>query len=155
MKTILTTLLVCLLAGTAWATRQFPEMLVYNNTTYDMYTTPLEALFPAGKTKTFVPRPPSTACIRGYVGSWKIEDDRLFLIALYDGTPHRSVIPLTKIDLQWVSPVKADWFSGILRLGSGRILSRAMGVDATREKEIYLDVKNGRVISSRHVHNTK
>ena len=154
MKTILTTLFVCLLASTANATRQFPEVLVYNNTTYDMYTTPLEALFPAGKTRAFVSRPSSTACARGYIGSWKIEDDGLFLMALHDGTPHQNTIALNKVDPKWVSPVKADWFSGTLRLGSGKILSRAMGVDERREKEVYLDIENGTVISIQEVDNT-
>lgn len=156
MKRILTALLVCLLASTANATRQLPEVLVYNNTTYDMYTAPLEALFSAEKTKTFIPRPSSTACVRGYVGSWKIENHWLLLVALYDGTPHQKAIALTKVAPEWVTPVKADWFSGTLRIGSGKILSPpSMGAGETREKEIYLDVENGQVISIQHVHNTE
>ena len=84
MKPILMAILMCCMASAVHATSQVPERLVYGGITNDMYSTPLESLFSADnpKPKLFYERPSSTACYRGYVGTWKVGNDELYLVAL-------------------------------------------------------------------------
>ncbi len=60
----------------------------------------------------------STACTRGYVARWKIEKDRLYLIAIGNpfllyriplDPPSIEACPLVVFDPAWESPVFADW----------------------------------------------
>ena len=155
MKKIVMAVLICTAGGTAFATSQVPEVLVYGGTTNDLYTTPLESLFSAGSPKVFIERPSSTACWRGYVGTWKIEKDELYLVALQEGHPRAGAIPLDKVNPQWESPVKATWFSGTLRIGRGKVLMGGMGFSEKRESDIFLEIKEGIIVSTRQVDNTK
>ena len=155
MKTILTAILICIVGNVVYATSQVPEMLVYGGITNDMYTTPLEALFPEGKPRAFVEKPSSTACWRGYVGTWKIEDDWLFLISLKEGYPQTGAIPLRKVNPEWETPVKATWFNGTIRIGKGKVLMGGMGFNEKRETDIFFEIKNGKVVSTRKVDNTE
>ena len=149
MKKIVIVALFCTVGSAAFATSQVPEVLVYGGTTNDLYTTPLESLFPAGSPKVFIERPSSTACWRGYVGTWKIENDELYLVALREGHPRTGAIPLDKVNPQWKSPVKATWFSGILRIGRGKVLMGGMGFSEKREIDIFLEIKEGKVVRPR------
>jgi len=156
MRTILMAILLCATAVTAvHATSQVPESLVYEGTTNDMYTAPLESLFPAGKPKVFVEKPSSTACWRGYVGTWEIKNSELYLVALQEGYPRTGAIPLDKVNPQWKSPVKAIWFSGSLRIGRGKLLMGGMGFSEKREVDIFFEIRDGKVVSTRTVDNTK
>jgi hypothetical protein len=155
MTKIVMAVLICAAWSTALATSQVPEALVYGGATNDLYTTPLESLFPAGSPKVFVERPSSTACWRGYVGTWKIENDELYLVALQEGHPRTGAIPLHKVNPQWKSPVKATWFSGTLRIGRGKVLMGGMGFSEKRETDIFLEIREGKVVSTRQVDNTR
>lgn len=147
MRTILMVILFCVLASNTWATRQFPEIIEYNDQTYDLYSLPLEALFAQGTPRTFVQGSLPTACMRGYVGTWKIEDDWLYLVVLkgMGSDMPRNLLPV--IDPTWVSPVPATWYTGTLRIGRGRILDFKMGFEESREEEIFLEIQNGQLIS--------
>jgi hypothetical protein len=59
-----------------------------------------------------------TACSRGYVAKWKIEENKLFLVEIGDmmqkfqipnSPPALESYPLTIFDPNWKSPVFADW----------------------------------------------
>jgi len=149
--------LVCCVTSAVHATSQVPEKLVYDGATNDMYSTPLESSFSADnpKPKVFYERPSSTACWRGYVGTWKIDGGELYLVALREGHPRTGAIALAKINPKWVSPVKATWFTGTIRIGKGKVLMGGMGFSEKRETDIYLEIKQGKVVSTRQVNNTK
>ena len=102
---------------------------------------------PAGKPRAFVEKPSSTACWRGYVGTWKIEDDWLYLVALQEGHPRTGEIPLEKVNAKWVSPVKAIWFTGTIKIGKGG--GRGKVVTGS------LEIKNGRVVPTRQADKTE
>lgn len=157
MRTILMATLMCCVASAVYATSQVPEKLLYGGTTNDMYSTPLEACFSADnpKPKVFYERRSSTACWRGYVGTWKIEDDWLFLVALQEGHPRTGQISLATVNPEWISPVKATWFTGTIRLGRGKVLRGGMGFSEKREIDVFLDIKDGKVVSIRQVDNTE
>lgn len=60
----------------------------------------------------------STGCWRQYVGDWRIESDRLFLICLnqFGGEKKKEVFPLSAVNQNWSSPVLAEWYSGTFLL---------------------------------------
>ena len=158
MKTIVVSItLVCCAVCAAQATFQEEEVLVWDGTTNDMYSTPLEALFSPDNPKPKLSLDPlSTACRRGYVGTWKIEGGELLLYALRQGNG-TNLISLVKIDQEWTSPVKAVWFTGTIRLGRGKWV-RGMGwrsgdLSPIREVDIFMNIEKGRLVSTRQVDN--
>lgn len=75
----------------------------------------------------------STACYRGYVGSWEIREDRLYLNGL-SGC----------FSLVGDEPLFADWVSGTLNVPRGELISYIhMGFASLYEEEIHLTVENG------------
>ena len=80
----------------------------------------------------------STACWRLYVAWWRIRDDALFL-AGFTG----------RYALAEGEPLLAEWFSGEIRLSPLEAETYAHTRYVTRiEREILLQVENGRVISA-------
>lgn len=78
----------------------------------------------------------STACWRGYIASWKIQDNQLFLTGL-EGC----------LELIGEDPVPATWVSEKIRLTAGDVVKYVhMGYVSTFEHEIVLKVKKGRVV---------
>lgn len=92
-----------------------------------------------------------TALWRGYVGTWKITHDRLYLIslkgwlvdsddpcgmeALFPGFPER---------------VFAHWFTGELRIPQGGMLEyQHMGYRSRYERDLFIMVRDGQVTSER------
>ena len=59
-----------------------------------------------------------TNCWRGYVGEWKIEENKLFLVRL---TSYND-IPLNMIFKNQSGPIFASWFSGIIYITPGCFL---------------------------------
>jgi hypothetical protein len=85
----------------------------------------------------------STACWRGYVGTWQVRDGRLFLVALAGSYA-----------LIGSEPLFADWFTGVLRVPAGRELEDVhMGFGSVYEEELHLRVEEGVVTASRKVDN--
>ncbi|WP_026370248.1 hypothetical protein [Kallotenue papyrolyticum] len=85
----------------------------------------------------------STACWRGYRGTWEIRDGQLWLIDLRG-----------RLRLQGETPLLADWFSGTLRVPRGALLHYVhMGFGSIFEEELHLRIEQGRVIDSRVIDN--
>lgn len=79
----------------------------------------------------------STACWRKYIGTWEIRNDTFFL---------RSVIGAYL--LRGDEPLKADWYSGTLRVPRGeRIQYVHMGFGSVYEEELYIRIRRGRVVT--------
>lgn len=66
----------------------------------------------------------STACSRGYVAKWKIENDKLLLVEIgnmmreYHPTSRPEIYPLELFNPTWSSPVFADWVTQTVLLGT-------------------------------------
>jgi len=85
----------------------------------------------------------STACWRGYIGTWEIKDGCFYLVDL------RGRYRLSK-----GGPVFAEWFSGVLRVMQGEKLSHIhMGFAAIYEQEMHIKIKQGLVIERRVIDN--
>lgn len=85
----------------------------------------------------------STACWRGYQGTWEIKQGRFYLVAL------RGRVRLTPGD-----PVFADWFSGVIRIPRGEMLQYVhMGFGSVYEEELHIRIERGVVQASRTIDN--
>ncbi len=130
-------------------TAQISERLLFEGATHAMCTNPLRnysAL--GGELPKFSAI--SSALWRGYVGTWEIINDRLYLVEisgeLEDGP---------KANLETVFPgygerVFAHWYSGTMRLPQGKQLEYVhMGYASTYERDLLLEFKKGVLISRR------
>jgi heme-binding protein len=95
----------------------------------------------AGEDERFILH--STACWRGYQGTWEISDGRLYLVALRG-----------RLQLRGGEPLLADWFSGILRVPRGEIIEYVhMGFGSVHEQEVHIKIENGMVVTRRVIDN--
>ncbi len=138
---------------------QTGERITYDDKNLSMFSEPLESYFSDEH-----PRPNFyarlTSCYRGYVGSWKIEENRLYLLEL-DGDiisecPSGEVKyrPIDLIDVLTASesPVFANWYSGELRIVDGKCTSYIhAGYLSSYETEIILNVEKGVVIDTQSI----
>jgi hypothetical protein len=85
----------------------------------------------------------STACWRGYQGTWEIKDGKFYLVGLRG-----------RFRLQGEEPLLADWFSGVLRIPRGELLQYVhMGFGSVYEEEVHVKIERGQVIASRVINN--
>jgi hypothetical protein len=83
----------------------------------------------------------STACWRGYQGTWEIKAGRLYLKDLQGS-----------IELKKGKPVLADWFSGVLSVPKGNMLKYVhMGFGSVFEETVLLTFKKGVLVSERTI----
>ncbi|MBI5208676.1 MAG: hypothetical protein HY927_01725 [Elusimicrobia bacterium] len=83
----------------------------------------------------------SSACWRGYIGTWEIKDGRFYLVAI-EG----------KYSLAGKGPLFADWFTGTLRIPQGEMLEYVhMGYASVFEREIVVKIAKGLVAGTRTV----
>lgn len=153
---IFTALLV--LCAALYATGQRPERIIYKGTEYALFTDPLESFFSDDN-----PRPVKlfgnacTASRRGYNGTWKIENGKLYLVKVVAGDCSADPV---EIDMSSVFnkslPVEATWYSGTLRIPSGRLLKFInAGYASVYEEEILLAIERGLLVREEIKRNRK
>ena len=91
-----------------------------------------------------------TACYRGYVATWEIENEKLYLIKVQDWEqqqecPLKDLFPESK-----KKKVLAIWFSGTIRIPDN--YTSWSGYGPTYEKQITIHVDNGIVTEIAEVH---
>jgi hypothetical protein len=140
-------------------TAQRPDTLIYEGKQYPLYTEPLEAYFREGYRRPAF-RMPHTALWRGYVATWRIAADMLFLTDLEawlgdisgEGPLIQAGIEILFPDAH--GPVAAPWYSGVLRAQVGELLQYVhMGYGSVYEQELLLTVETGCVVGSESVDN--
>jgi len=150
----------------AWATAQTPEKLHVNGRVFSMQSTPLAPLLERREDLEKVFESLSSGCWRGYVGTWHVEGDRLYLASLereiYDPKLDRGKhsgyvvkeVPLSVLFGRAKAPIEATWYTGTLRVPDGRMLEYVhMGFGSLYERELRLEVVRGRVVSRKMVDN--
>jgi hypothetical protein len=130
-------------------TAQIAENLLYRGESMAMCTEPLEKYFILSCT---FPKFESncTALWRGYVGSWEIVNERLYLVGL-DGTLEDGTnVSVSTFFPDFPDRVFAHWFSGTIRIPQGKQLRYVhMGYASTFERDLFLDLQRGVVVGSR------
>lgn len=134
-------------------TAQISERLRYQGADVAMCTNPLSDYFSMGGTN---PRFESncTALWRGYVGSWEIVDDRLYLTGLSGTLEGGASATLATIFPDFPDRVFAHWYSGTIRIPQGKRLEYVhMGYGSTFERDLILDIERGVIETTRVRHN--
>jgi hypothetical protein len=120
-------------------TAQKHENIIYEGDDFSMYSFPY---FPE-KHPRIIRLPDdditivSSACLRGYIGSWEIKNDQLFLIKIEGG-----------LRFDGVDPLLADWFSGELKIiVNPNFEGMRSGVPKSEEVKI-IRIKSGQVVEA-------
>ena len=139
-------------------TAQMREILHYNGKTYYLATEPLQPLLdiigdeePTSSEVVML----STDCWRGYVGTWEIVHEKLYLIGLkgYPGENKRFTMQNLFPDQK---KVFAGWYSGEIKIPHGKMLHyEHLGYASIFERDVFLEFKNGVLTGSREIDNTK
>ena len=96
---------------------------------------------------------PNTAINRGYIGTWFVQNGRLFLVR-FKGYIEQG----KEVDINFIFPEKfkvfARWFDGNIKIPQGQILlSYNSGYCNLYEYDICLNFKSGRLISTSIIDN--
>ncbi len=102
----------------------------------------VDAAIKAGKLDSVIC---STACWRGYIGTWEIKDGNFFLKKL-----------VGCIELAQSKPIHATWFTGVIRIPQGKLLHYVhMGFGSLYEKELHIKIEAGVVTKQRVIDNAE
>jgi hypothetical protein len=159
MKTILRILLLyfgTLLSPLVYGTAQIPDILIYQGKKYNLNSNPLEPYFELHPDK----RPQegfSTALWRGYIATFEITDNKLYLIDISILASKDSLgkyIHYRKSVKDQVFPgqekIVIDWFTGLLVVPDGRLKHYVhMGYASTYSKYILIELNKGLFIQER------
>lgn len=130
---------------------QMPDRIIFNEEYFKLCTNPLELYWTISGRKR--PRFASSVdCRRGYVATWEIRDNQLFLREI-EGLIRRTFFLWGKrfVECSLKSlfgskkpRVKAVWFSGKLRIPQGKMMMfEDNGYDSRYEKEMIITVTHG------------
>lgn len=132
-------------------TAQIPEQLHIDHEVHSLCTNPLSQYFDKADISNPFDGHRCTALWRGYVGTWEIVRDRLYMIRL-EGYQTGSDMPATLETLFPGFPerVFAHWFTGELRVPQGKLLKYVHGgYSSTYERDLFIAIEHGCVLSRR------
>ena len=130
-------------------TAQFSELLMLEGKQQALCSYPLASYFALGG-ESVAFRASSTALSRGYIGTWEILDQRLYLIRLQGSLQDESPVSLETVFPDYPQRVFAHWFSGTLRLPQGQLLHYVHGgFGSCYEQDLLIDVTRGVVTAKR------
>lgn len=141
---------------------QTPERLRFDGMEEQLMATPLENYW-----SEVNPKPPALAqtslsCWRGYVGTWEIIDKRLYLIKLdrHEIRPKDESFVEENVAVPFEplfgheGPIPAEWFSGVLRVARGQVITQVnAGFASVYDEDVFFVVEHGTVISERVIKN--
>jgi len=132
-------LFLALAASTACATPQVPDEIKYKGYIEKTQSWPLESYASAAWARRGV----STACWRGYIATWEVKDGFLYLVSVWESKLFGKgrKIELSKIRPNWKSPVKAEWFTGIVKMPQGKTWAS----EARFGETLLADFRKGKV----------
>lgn len=134
-------------------TAQVPERLIYLGEVLALCATPLSDFFAmAGINPEF--EVSWSTLWRGYIGTWEILDDRLYLIGLKGTLTGGVPASIETIFPGFPDRVFAHWYSGTLRLPQGHLLEYVHGgYQSIYERDLFIDIEHGVVKNSWAQHN--
>lgn len=153
MTRLLLTIILTLFSGLkVFATAQFPDKINYNGNEYNLNSNPLEVYFEKNPNKRPKSEVRSSALWRGYVATFEIIDNQLFLkdieIQYRDTTSKGSNNSNWKSVLNEVfadqKNIQVDWYTGLLVLPQGKVVNYVhMGYGSTYQHYTILELNKG------------
>ena len=136
-------------------TAQLAERLRYQGEEQALCTQPLSDYFAMGGNNPGFDAG-CTALWRGYVGTWEIKADRLYLIGLQGTLVDGTDATLATLFPGFPTRVFAHWYSGYLRIPQGGLLEYVhQGYGSTYESDLFLEVERGILVATRVRNNGK
>lgn len=134
-------------------TAQVSEVLLFEGKELQMCACPLSGyLSNSPKNWSFLGY--SSACWRGYVGTWEVVENRLYLKALDGLLRNEEEANLETLFPDYPNGVFAHWYSGTVRCPQGKLLNYVHGGFAsTYEQDLFLEFKQGVLVSQKTVIN--
>ena len=134
-------------------TIQAGDILSHNGKKTTIATEPLKPYLETRSDVSFIFK--STALVRGYIGTWKIKNKKLYLVALIGFIENNE-----KVDFKYLFPNKtevfADWFSGDIRIPEGDLLQKInIGYVSVFARDRVIKFNKGILISETVKDNTK
>ena len=134
-------------------TTQAGDILSYNGTKTTIATEPLKPYLEKRSDVSFIFK--STALVRGYIGSWKIKNKKLYLVSFLGFIKNNVQVDL-KYLFQNKTEVFAYWFSGDIRIPEGDLLQKInIGYASVFARDRLLNFNKGILISETLKDNTK
>lgn len=138
-------------------TCQIPEEIDYQNQTLPCYSDPLRKRLPEATGINVgvcdSPYPFEVSCSalwRGYIGHWRIDNNRLYLVELKGTRSDGKPASLATIFPDSSGPVFADWYTGKLVCPRGKVIGRIDDVFLNvYEEDVVLRVMAGIVRSTK------
>jgi hypothetical protein len=126
---------------TVYATAQLPDYLIYGGEKYALATNPMEAYFKKFPNRR--PRPVMTALWRGYVATFEIIQNELWVVNI-DAFGQGNI---TAQCLDGKDRIKVDWFSGALVMPRGEILHYVhLGYESIYEYYKLIEIQRGKFV---------
>ena len=124
-------------------TAQFSENLIYEGKQVSMCNEPLGLYFElVGIEPKFAGI--NTALWRGYIGTWEIINDRLYLIDLEGKLEDDAEVTLETFFPGFPDRVFAHWYSRTIRVPQGKMLEYIhMGYGSIYERDLLIKIENG------------
>ncbi len=129
-------------------TAQKGERLLYEDEYYSMASEPL-APYLASLKEPIEFRSPSSTFWRGYIGTWKFENKRLFLTDL-----QAFILDNKEVGIEYLFPgepvVFANWYTGKLRVPIGDCLYYAhQGFESIFKFDLFLTIERGCLVNTK------
>jgi len=127
---------------------QVKDSIIIKGDKYYLYTTPLDSYWTKRNPKPPI-MPTKSTCWRGYIATWEIFKENLYLVNIIfharDGE-----FGLDFLFPQNTGKVKADWYSGELKLPFGNELYQEFMEDPVYDSDWYMSIKKGKILSQRY-----
>jgi hypothetical protein len=129
-------------------TIQEKDSIIIKGEKHCLYTYPLKSYW-TRKNPMPVFKYPKTSCWRGYIATWEISDNSLYLIDVIFKTA------TGEVGLNYIFPhntgkIKADWYTGELQIPIGDPVHSDPSWDTIYDYDWFLSIKKGNVISQRY-----
>lgn len=127
---------------------QVKDIIFVKGIKYDLYTMPLNSYWTRRHPKPQI-RLTNSTCWRGYVASWEVSDDSLYLIDIIYYSPKGD------LGLDYPFPhntgkIKADWYTGELKIPISNELYQEHMEDPVYDSNWFINIKKSKVVSQRY-----
>ena len=159
MKPLLILIFTVFFGLRLFATAQYPDKVIYNGKEYSLQSNPLESFFKENPDKLPKSEIVSTALWRGYVATFEVRDNQLYVkdieIEVSDTSSTRTSSFKWKSVLNEVFPgqkeVKVEWITGLLVMPYGKIVNYVhMGYGSTYEFYTLLEFDKGNLVREKN-----
>ncbi len=130
-------------------TIQIKDRIYLDGKLYELLSTPLESFLEARFNMPKL-RGRNSNCWRGYVASWRIRNNVLFLTGFQQVSPR---IVFNTNEIITSTKLVAEWYTGILRIPVGYVIHHYSNDVPLHEKEIHIYVESGLVMNHEVIHN--